>query len=126
MAIYKGIRSRKILVNHNFASTDSVYQTVNLGDYLVDKGRFALSVYADDADGTGQIDVTYETSVDGVHFATPVSLISNVVKVVESRAVFYPYGPANVETDFFKYIKFTFTEDGTGVLDDVSATLIIQ
>jgi len=116
----RAVKSVKILENFDFASADEVVRVIDLGDYSCGEKRFALEIKG--TAGTGNLDVVYTVSIDGVtYFAPTDTAIISDIQLTSKRANVEPFAPT-----FCKYLKFTVTEDGTEAITGVNATLIMQ
>ena len=116
----RGVRVIDVLFNHDMKINDEVIRVIKLKDYSCSEGRFAINAKGNAGGGT--LKVTMQVSVDGVNYFDPTNptLLSNV-GTTEQHANVIPFDPI-----FVSHIRLSIKETGSGDLDNVNVTFIMQ
>jgi len=119
----RSVQTRVILDNVDFATDGEVTQIIDLADYPCAVGKFAL--VGKGTAGTGNLDIVYTTSIDGVNYVAPAdtAIISDLLLVAKQTDV-APFTGGG--SSFSRFLKFVVTENGTEAITGVSLTLIMQ
>ena len=119
----RAVKSITLWDNVDFVTSGSYTRVVDLADYSCAEGNFAIS--AKGTADTGNLDIVYTTSVDGVNYGAPTdTAILSDVQLVAKRSDVAPY--TGETTSFSRFLKFVITEDGTEAITGVTVTLIMQ
>ena len=114
------IRSVELLKNVDFEADQDYIRVVDLASYPCPQSKFALEVTG--GTGSGDIDVVYLVSIDGVtYFAPTDTAVISTVTTSAKRANVVPFSPT-----FCRFLKFTFSETASEAHTGVSATLIMM
>lgn len=119
---HDAVQTRTLLENVTIAQSASKIIKVDLKDYSCAQNRFAIEVGG--TSGTGNVDVTYKGAIvdeTASYFEPTDTAILTDVGTTAKRTNVAPFTPT-----FCRFLEFTFTEDGTGDLVGVDATLIMQ
>jgi len=116
----RAVQTRTLLDGVTIGQDTAPEVIVDLKDYSCAENRFVLE--AKGTSGAGNVDLTYTVSIDGVTYFAPTdtALLTDLGTTAQRTAV-APFTPL-----FCRFLKFIFTEDDSGDLVGVNATLIMQ
>ena len=116
----RSVKSITLIDKLDFATSQEVTRKVNLGNYSCAEGRFAIECVG--TAGGGKINIAYKVSIDNISYTTPTdSFVIDSAGITAKRNNFNPHDPT-----FSRFMEFTILEKGSGDIEGVTVTLIMQ